>query len=189
MINLIIFGPPGAGKGTQAELIAKKYGLAHLSSGHILRQELQNEEFGAKIKKYQDSGKLVPDSLVIQMIEKNALENLSRGLIFDGYPRSLKQAKSLEKFFQANNIILDTILNIELSVAEATSRILLRAKVSGRSDDNAKTIKARFQVYKAQTEPILAYYQKKHNVINIDGRPEIKVIFSKIKTEIKALKK
>jgi adenylate kinase len=189
MINLIIFGPPGAGKGTQAELIAKKYKLAHLSSGHILRQELQNKEFGAKIKKYQDSGKLVPDSLVIQMVEKNALANLNRGLIFDGYPRSLKQAKSLEKFFSANGIALDAVLNIKLSSAEASSRILLRAEVSGRSDDNAKTVKERFRVYKAQTEPILEYYQKRHKIINIDGRPEIKTIFSEINKEIKALKK
>jgi len=181
MLNLLIFGPPGAGKGTQAALIAKEYQLTHLSSGDILRQELKNGQLGAQIKKYQDAGKLVPDRLVIKMIETAVIKKIKgRGFIFDGYPRNLKQAHSLDKLFKSKALGIDLVLNLKLNEAEASKRIILRGQASGRSDDNKKTIKARFQVYRAQTYPLLDFYKKQKKVINIDGRPEIKKVFENI---------
>ena len=190
MLNLIIFGPPGAGKGTQAAMIATEYKLAHLSSGEILRQELKNGALGGKIRKYQEAGKLVPDNLVIEMVEKAAGKKIKgNGFIFDGYPRNLRQTKALDKFFKAHKASLDIVLNLKLSEAEAERRILLRGKTSGRSDDNHKTIMSRFKVYRAQTAPILDYYHKQKKVINIDGRPKVEIIFKKIKEIIAKNKK
>ncbi|MFA5184846.1 MAG: adenylate kinase [Patescibacteria group bacterium] len=181
MLNLIIFGSPGAGKGTQAALIAKKYRLDHLSSGDILRRELKNGQLGKEIKKYQDAGVLVPDRLIIKMVEKAALKKIKgAGFIFDGYPRNLKQAKSLDKFFRSQKTALYLVLNLKLSQKEAIGRILLRAQTSGRSDDNRQTLKRRFQVYQQQTAPLLDYYRRQKKVINIDGRPKIEAIFKDI---------
>jgi len=189
MLNLIIFGPPGAGKGTQAALIAKAYKLAHLSSGDILRQELKNGELGTQIKKYQDSGKLVPDNLIIAMVERAAQKKIkSPGFIFDGYPRNLRQAKSLNKFLATQNTAITVVLNLKLSEREASKRIILRGKTSGRSDDNHQTIKNRFQVYRLQTAPILDYYKQQKKVINIDGRPDIDLIFKNIDKLLTKLK-
>jgi len=181
-MNLLIFGPPGAGKGTQAILIAKKYKLTHLSSGDILRSELKNGELGDKIKRYQDAGKLVPDKLIIEVMDRAIIKHCHKaGFIFDGYPRTLKQAQSLDKFLKSKNIGLDAVLNLKLNEAEAVKRVLKRGKTSGRSDDNAKTIKARFSVYRAQTMPLLEYYKKQKKIMNIDGRPAIFNVFRDIK--------
>jgi len=189
MLNLIIFGSPGAGKGTQAALIDKTYKLAHLSSGDILRQELKNGKLGARIKKYQDAGRLVPDNLIIEMIESAALKKIKgAGFIFDGYPRNLKQAKSLDKFLTKHNTAITTVFNLKLSEREAKRRIILRRQTSGRSDDNYQTIKNRFLVYRLQTAPILDYYKQQKKVINIDGRPDIKSIFKKITKLLTKLK-
>ena len=182
MLNLIIFGPPGAGKGTQAALIAKEYRLTHLSSGDILRQELKNGQLGAQIKKYQDAGKLVPDKLIIEMVEKAAAAKMKKtGLIFDGYPRNLKQARSLDKFLNANKTAIDLVLNLKLSEREAEKRIILRGQTSGRSDDNRQTIKKRFGVYRLQTAPLLKYYKEQKKIISIDGRPDIAAVLKNIK--------
>ena len=180
MINLLIFGPPGAGKGTQADLIAKKYHLAHLSSGDILRAELSNGELGAKIKAFQDAGELVPDSLIIAMMEKAILNTRNGGFILDGFPRTIEQAKALDGFLEVNNMTLQAILNLELNETEATERVLARGKTSGRSDDNAATAKARFTVYRNQTAPIVAHYQAQGKVIDIDGRLTIEAVSNKI---------
>lgn len=180
-MNLLIFGPPGAGKGTQAALISKRYKLTHLSSGDILRAELKTGELGAKIKTYQDAGKLVPDALIIAIMEKAIIKNIKNGgVIFDGYPRTIKQAESLDKFFQAKKINLDAVINLNLSETEAVKRALSRGQTSGRSDDNIKTIKTRFSVYRTQTTPLLKYYKNQKKVINIDGQSAIATVFKTI---------
>ncbi len=184
MTNLLIFGPPGAGKGTQAGLIAEKYHLAHLSSGDILRAELSHGELGAKIKAFQDAGELVPDSLVIAMMEKAILDTRNGGFILDGFPRTIEQSKALDGFLEVNGMKLNAILNLELSEAEATERVLTRGKTSGRSDDNAETAKARFTVYHNQTAPILEHYKAQGKVINIDGRPSIEEVSQTIFNEL-----
>lgn len=190
MLNLIIFGSPGAGKGTQAVLIAKKYNLTHLSSGEILRRELNNIEFGKKIRKYQDAGKLVPDSLVIKMVEEEINKKISGdGFVFDGYPRNLKQAKALDKFFQDQETSINLVLNLGLSEREAVRRIMIRSKTSERSDDNLKTMENRFSAYRTQTTPLLKYYRQQKKVINLDGRLTITAISQQIKKILALYKK
>ena len=188
MLNIIIFGSPGSGKGTQAELISQKYKLSHLSSGELLRQELKNGILGEKIKKYQNAGKLVPDNIIISMMETAIRKKINgSGFIFDGYPRNLKQAKNLDKFLIKNNLPLSLVIDLKLNQKEALSRIIQRGKTSGRSDDNVKTITNRFKTYKIQTKPILEYYKNQKKVISIDGQPAIKDIFEKIKTIIDSI--
>lgn len=186
MLNLLIFGPPGAGKGTQASLLAKKYALNHLSSGELLRQERENGLLGVKIKKYQDAGRLVPDSLIIKMVEGAIKKNLDgKGFIFDGYPRNIYQAKTLDRLFKTLGKNIQIVFNLKLNSKAATERILLRGKTSGRSDDNKKTIAHRLQVYRQQTAPLLKYYQAQGKLKNIDGRPDIKSVFRQISDTIK----
>lgn len=188
MTNLIIFGPPGAGKGTQAALIAKKFRLSHFSSGELLRQELKNGTLGAKIKKCQDAGQLVPDCLIIEMIEKAAQKKIKgAGFIFDGYPRTIKQAKALDGFLKKNKTAISSVINLRLNEAEALKRIINRGKTSGRSDDNIKIVKNRFKVYRDQTKPLLAYYRNQGRLANVDGRPAIKAIFKELEEMIKEL--
>lgn len=186
MPHIIIFGSPGAGKGTQAKLVAAKYNLIHLSSGEMLRRELENGEFGNKIKRYLKAGKLVPNKIIIAMIETHLAKELGHGnFIFDGYPRTIKQASSLDVFLKERNIQVDLVINLKLSARDALKRILLRGKTSGRADDNQKTTINRLEVYKKQTAPLLKYYKKQKKLINIDGRQEIKKVFNEIILAIK----
>ena len=190
MLNIVIFGSPGAGKGTQAEVLAARYGLRHLSSGDILRRELKNGPLGREIKSYQDAGKLVPDKLIIAMMEKAMARSLKgKGLVLDGYPRNMSQAKKLDSFLKKQGTSLNAVLNLQLPQAEAIKRLLLRSQTSGRSDDNPKTIKARLKIYQEQTKPILEYYKAGKRLINIDGRPAIKEIERNIRTIINKLNK
>ncbi len=189
MLNLIIFGPPGAGKGTQAKLIAKEYGLTHLSSGNFLREEVvSNSELGQKIKKYQDEGILVPNELLTNLL-KNIIKKKfnAQGFIFDGYPRSIQQTHILADILKENNLQLTGAINLKIGEEEALKRLLLRGKTSGRSDDNEKVIKNRFRVYHQETGPILEYYQEQKKLINIDGEKTIKQVATNIKEEIKKL--
>ncbi|MFA5771082.1 MAG: adenylate kinase [Patescibacteria group bacterium] len=190
MLNFIIFGTPGAGKGTQAELIAKEYGLFHLSTGQALRQELESGELGSEIKQYVDQGILVPYELIVKMVNKAIAKNINcPGFIFDGYPRSLSQAEALQNFFEENDLHLDAVINLEIGEEEAKKRIILRGKTSGRSDDNPETISTRFHTYHEQTKPLLDYYQASKKIINIDGEPDIEAVAKNIDQEIEHIKK
>jgi len=181
MFNLVIFGPPGAGKGTQAKVIAEKLNLVHLSSGEILRQELIDGEFGPSIQKCQAAGILVPNEILIPLMEREITKNLDKaGLIFDGFPRTIVQAELLEQILAKHQTSIARIINLQLNQEEAVKRILQRGLESGRSDDNPETIKDRFVTYEEKTLPLLNYYRAKGNLIDIDGFPPIPEVSEKI---------
>lgn len=190
MLNIIIFGPPGAGKGTQAKLLAKRYGLYHLSSGELLRQELHDGPLAEKIRNHQTAGELVPDKIIISLLEKAARKKKSSpGILFDGYPRSLKQARSLDRFLKREGLPLSYIINLTLTQAESIKRIVARGKTSGRVDDNRKTVLARFAGYRQEAAPLLDYYRDHPGYLEIDGHPPISEIFRAIRKHIEPAKK
>ena len=160
MLNLVIFGAPGSGKGTQSEVLIAQYGFDHLSTGDILRAEIKAEsELGKAAKSYIDAGQLVPDSLIIDMIEKVLQERQpKKGLIFDGFPRTLKQAEALKTMLNERGTDIHILLDLQVEDDELVDRLIERGKISGRSDDNPETIKARLDVYHTQTAPLATYY-------------------------------
>lgn len=189
MLNIIIFGPPGAGKGTQAILAAQRNKLIHLASGELLRRERENGKIGEQIKKYQDSGRLVPDKLIIEIITKEILNNRSKkGFVFDGYPRNLRQARSLDFLLKSLGSQIDSVINLKINTKKAIKRILLRGQVSGRSDDHRQVLSSRFQVYHLKTKPLVVFYKKQNKLINIDGDLEIEAINEKIQDTLNKIK-
>ena len=179
-MNIIIFGPPGAGKGTQAEKLIEHYNLPHLSTGNIFRKNIKNKTpLGKKVKSIMDDGKLVPDETVVALVaDELKKEKYDDGVILDGFPRTVTQSKALDSFFDENNKKVDAFLNLEVPENELISRILNRGE--GRSDDTPEKVKTRLEVYHKETEPVLNYYEKKGQVIHIDGTGSITDIFSRI---------
>src|SRR5690606_3390192 len=163
MFNLVLFGPPVSGKGTQAQKLIEKYKLVHLSTGDLLRNEIANQTpLGLEAKKIMDSGQLVPDEVVIGIInnclEKNTGAN---GFLFDGFPRTLKQAEALDKLLVEKATGINLVLALEVNENELVRRLLERGKTSGRSDDTSEeVIRKRFQVYSNDTAPVAAYYKE-----------------------------
>ncbi len=181
-MNIVIFGPPGAGKGTQAKLIAENNNLEHLSSGELSRQMLNDKTHGAKIKKCLDAGELVPNAIIISIVENYIKKNSEKsGFIFDGYPRNITQAKALDKLAKKFKTKIDLVINLKLGEDEALKRILLRGENSGRSDDNVTITKNRLKIYKRRTEPVLNYYRAQKKLKVVDGRESIEKIASEIK--------
>lgn len=177
MKNYIIFGAPGAGKGTQAKLLAEKYGLIHLSSGEILRKEIKSGELGEKIKKCLAKGRLVPGEVIDQIMEKAIKRHKkAKGLIFDGFPRTLSQAKWLDRVLKQEDKPINAVLKIRINEEEGIKRIIERAKTSGRSDDNRKVIKERFKIYHREMHPLIAYYQKQKKLLIIDGHGPVEEV-------------
>ncbi len=180
-MNIILFGPPGAGKGTQAEKIKTHFELPHLSTGNIFRANIKNETpLGKKVKSILDSGQLVPDETVVDLVV-DELENskYNNGVIFDGFPRTVTQAKALDKYLEDKNKKIDAFITLEVPEEELIERILSRGE--GRSDDTPEKIKTRLQVYYDETSPVLNYYKEKGAVEEIDGVGSVEEIFERIK--------
>ncbi len=189
MFNLILFGPPGSGKGTQSSNIIETYQLNHISTGDLLRSEISNgTKLGLEAKNYIDGGQLVPDDVVIGMIGSKIDENPNaKGFIFDGFPRTTTQAEALDNLLAPRNSKIDILLSLEVPEEELKRRLLERGVVSGRSDDNEEVINKRIKEYKDKTEAVAAYYNAKGKHIALKGDGTIDETFALIKAEIDKL--
>lgn len=184
MLNIVIFGAPGSGKGTQSENLIKKYNLAHISTGDVLRAEIKNgTELGKLAEGYISKGQLVPDEVVIDMLA-NVLDEKSKegaaGVIFDGFPRTIPQGEALDKVLADRGQEVSIVVSLEVEEPELIDRLIKRGKLSGRSDDNEETIKARLDVYNNQTSPLKAHYTKSGKLASIKGVGTVDEIFIRI---------
>jgi adenylate kinase len=183
MLNIVLFGPPGAGKGTQAEKLVSKYNLVHLSTGDIFRANIKGEtELGTLAKSYIDAGNLVPDEVTIKMLESEVDKNpTAEGFIFDGFPRTTPQAESLESFLESKGTEISVMLALNVSEQELIKRLLLRGKDSGRADDaNEEVIANRIKVYNEQTAVVADFYNAQNKFDKIDGVGSIDEIFGRL---------
>lgn len=184
MLNIVIFGAPGSGKGTQSENLIKKYNLAHISTGDVLRAEMKNgTELGKLAEGYISKGQLVPDEVVIDMLAK-VLDEKSKegaaGVIFDGFPRTITQGEALDKMLAERGQEVSAVVSLEVEEAELIDRLVKRGQQSGRSDDNEETIKARLDVYSNQTSPLKDHYNKSGKLASIHGMGKVEEIFERI---------
>jgi len=187
MFNLILFGPPGSGKGTQSEMLIKKYGLKHLSTGDLLRSEIATQTpLGIEAKNFMDKGQLVPDEVVIGMISSLLDANPeAKGFLFDGFPRTEAQAEALDKLLKLKKTGIHLMLALDVAEPELVKRLIGRGKTSGRSDDvDENIIKARIVEYHKKTSPVADYYMKFEKVKHIKGEGTVDEIFSAIAGEI-----
>jgi len=187
MYNLVLFGPPGSGKGTQSEKLVNRYGLVHLSTGNLLREEIANKTpLGLEAKSIMDKGQLVPDEVVIGMID-SCLEKHkeAKGFLFDGFPRNTAQAEALDKLLNLKKEEIKQVLILDVDEEELIKRLVLRGKTSGRSDDADENVqRKRQEVYKNETLPVAAYYTKQKKVTNVNGMGEIEDIFNRLSSSI-----
>ena len=187
MFNIILFGPPGSGKGTQSERLISKYGLKHLSTGDILRSEIAGQtQLGLEAKSFMDKGQLVPDEVVIGMIS-SALENnpKANGFLFDGFPRTQAQSEALDKLLQLKKTEIGIVLALEVSEEELVKRLLNRGLTSGRSDDNSEEIiRARIIEYHNKTSAVAGHYRQFNKVVSITGEGTVDEIFESLCSEI-----
>ncbi len=212
-MRLILLGAPGAGKGTQAEMLTKLYDIPCISTGNILRENIaRNTELGQKAKEYMDAGKLVPDSLIIDLVRDRISEDdCKNGMIFDGFPRTIPQAEELDKMLADLQISIDHVINVEVADELIVDRMAGRtvcpscgasyhkvnkpSKVAGkcdecgadliqRDDDKEETVKKRLDVYHAQTEPLIAYYRNQGKILDIDGVGAVEEVRDRVKTAL-----
>ena len=187
MFNIILFGPPGSGKGTQSQRLIEKYGLKHLSTGDLLRSEIaQQTPLGIEAKNFMDKGQLVPDEVVIGMIS-TALETNPNvpGFLFDGFPRTDAQAEALDKLLQLKKTSIALMLALDVSEEELIKRLLNRGQSSGRSDDtNEAVIRSRIHEYESKTKPVADYYAGFDKVVHIKGEGSVDEIFDALCKEI-----
>ena len=172
MLNIVLFGPPGAGKGTQSERLIEKYNLVHLSTGDVFRANIKGEtELGKLAKSYMDAGQLVPDAVTIDMLRSEVAKHTDpKGFIFDGFPRTNAQAQALDEFLLSLNTQISLMLALEVEEQELKTRLLKRAEVSGRADDaDPAVIEKRISVYNQETAPVKAFYQAQEKFVAIDG--------------------
>lgn len=185
MLNIVIFGAPGSGKGTQSDKLIEHYKLFHISTGDVLRDNIRRgTDLGKTAKGYIDQGQLVPDELIIDILAQVLDENKDKageGVIFDGFPRTIPQAEALEQLLADRGTQIDAVVGLEVPEDELIKRILLRGQMSGRSDDNEETARKRLETYHNQTSPLKAYYEEQGKYRAINGLGSIDGIFDLIK--------
>jgi adenylate kinase len=189
MLNVVLFGPPGAGKGTQSEILLKRFGLVHLSTGDIFRFNIKNAtELGLQAKAFMDKGELVPDSLTISMLESEVVKHQdANGFIFDGFPRTSAQAEALDVFLTSRSSAITCMLALEVDEEELIKRLLNRATTSGRADDADESIvRNRIAVYNRETAPVAGYYQACGKYRGIKGVGTVEEITARLCTELDA---
>jgi len=183
-MNIILFGPPGAGKGTQAEILVRDRGMVQLSTGDMLRAAIAaGSDLGLQAKAIMDAGKLVSDDIMIGMIaERMEADDCKNGVILDGFPRTVAQAEALDAMFAEKEITLDSVIEIKVDEAALFARIEKRAAETGgaRSDDNAEVLAARLKVYHENTAPVLPYYRQKGQLVTIDGMQAVEQVSAQI---------
>ncbi|MDD2603010.1 MAG: adenylate kinase [Prevotella sp.] len=190
MKNIVIFGAPGSGKGTQSDKLIEKYGFEHISTGDVLRNELKNgTELGKTAKEYMDNGQLIPDSLMIDILASvyDSFGKAHEGVIFDGFPRTIPQAEALKNMLSDRGNKVAAMIELDVPEEELMKRLLLRGQLSGRSDDNEETIKKRLDVYHNQTSPLIDWYEKEGIRHHIKGYGELATIFADVCKVIDAL--
>lgn len=183
MKNIVIFGAPGSGKGTQSDLLIKKYGFGHISTGDVLRNEIKNgTELGKTAKGYIDNGQLIPDELMVSILASvyDGFGADHAGVIFDGFPRTIAQAEALKTMLAERGHAVAAMIELDVPEAELMKRLIKRGQESGRSDDNEETIKKRLDVYHNQTSPLIDWYEKEGIHNHIDGLGELDRIFKDI---------
>lgn len=182
MLNIVIFGAPGSGKGTQSERIVEKYGINHISTGDVLRAEIKNgTELGKTAKGYIDQGQLIPDELMIDILASvfDSFKD-SKGVIFDGFPRTIAQAEALKKMLAERGQGVSVMVDLDVPEEELMVRLIKRGKDSGRADDNEETIKKRLHVYHSQTAPLIDWYKNEKKYQHINGLGTMEGIFAEI---------
>ena len=185
MKNIVIFGAPGAGKGTQSEYIVQHYGLTHISTGDLLRREIAEQtELGKRIKGIMDAGQLVSDDIVVEMIDK-AIAADTKGMLFDGFPRTVAQAEVLDQLLQKHGRTVSCMVQLEVPEEELMRRLLERAQIQGRADDNEETAKKRLDTYYSQTLPLKDFYISQGKYAKINGVGSIDDIYAAISKAIK----
>jgi adenylate kinase len=187
MFNLILFGPPGSGKGTQSEMLVDKYGLVHLSTGNLLREEIANKTpLGMEAKNFMDKGQLVPDEVVIGMIDNSLNHHRdAQGFLFDGFPRTLAQAEALDRLLRHKGTEIALVLALDVTEEELVKRLLNRGKTSQRSDDTDETvIRKRFAVYNNETQPVADHYRKEKKFQAVKGEGTIAEISAQLNAAI-----
>lgn len=190
MINLILFGPPGSGKGTQAAKLVAKYNLLHISTGDLFRYEMgNNTPLGLEAKSYIEKGELVPDSVTIGMLRNKVEANPEvEGYIFDGFPRTVPQAEVLDQLLSSMGTSVSKLILLEVDDDEIVQRLLERGKTSGRSDDqNQATIRNRISVFKNETSPVFDFYAEQEKAVKVAGVGSIEEIFERLCAELDAL--
>lgn len=183
MKNIVIFGAPGAGKGTQSDKLIEKYGLGHISTGDVLRNEIKNgTELGQTAKGYIDNGQLIPDDLMVTILASvyDGFGKEHAGVIFDGFPRTIPQAEALKKMLAERGHQIDAMIELSVPEDELMARLLNRGKLTGRSDDNEETIKKRLDVYHNQTAPLIEWYENEGIHHHVEGLGTVDEIFDRI---------